>query len=452
MNPLKQGLVLTAVMSFIAVLYADSAGRFWPAWRGPEATGVAPGCDPPTTWSETENIQWKVPITTDGSAASPIVWGNKIVFQTAVKTDKTADPAQPQAEPEQAPPPGAPEGPRPPRGPGEEKPPKNFYQFNVVCLDRNTGKILWEKTACQAVPHQGHQPTHGFASYSPVTDGRYVWANFGSYGVYCYDLDGNLIWKQDLIRRKTMFGEGGSLALAGDAAVVVADNDKQSWIFAFDKNTGELLWKKQRDEKTTYGTPLAVTLDGRLQIITSGINKIRSYNPVDGQILWECAGLPDFMVPTPIAGFDMLFCAVGGHGKGRAAAIRLDKSGNHAIAWQTSDLAPFVTSPLLYGSRLYVYAVNPPSLSCFDAKTGRALSLKQPLEQCKEVYASPVGAADRIYLAGRNGITYVLQNAETFEVIAVNKLDDEFSCTPAIAGDALYLKGRQNFYCIANSK
>jgi outer membrane protein assembly factor BamB len=455
MSRLKACLIAAVVISFSVAVCAESAEGFWPTWRGPASDGIAPGGDPPTTWSETENIQWKVPITTDGSVASPIIWGNKIFFQTAVKTDKTTGPAQSPAESEQAPPPppaGDPEGPRPPRGPGEDKPPKNFYQFNLVCMDRNTGKVLWEKTACEAVPHQGHQPSHGFASYSPVTDGRHVWANFGSRGLYCYDMDGNLIWKQDLVRRKTMFGEGGSLALVAEAVVVVADGDEESWIFAFRKNTGELLWKKQRDEKTTYGTPLAVTLDGQLQVITSGINKIRSYDPAAGDLLWECAGLEGFMIPTPVVGFDLLLCAVGGHGKGRVAAIRLEKAGGQAIAWQTSDLAPFVTSPLLYGPRLYVYAVNPPSMSCFDAGTGRAFYLKQPLEQFKEVYASPVGAADRIYLAGRNGITYVLKNAETFEVLAVNKLEDEFSCTPAVAGDALYLKGRRNFYCIEKSK
>ncbi len=475
MNKLKLYLIVTILLSCSALLNAESANTFWPAWRGPEATGIAPNCDPPTTWSETENIKWKVKLTGDGSAASPIVWGSKIFFQTAVKTDKVekspeSTPASEQAQPPagngqtppppsqaaensgQNTPPGGPEGPRPPRGNGGDKAPANVYQFNIVCMDRNTGKILWEKTACEAVPHQGHQPTHGFASYSPITDGNYVWANFGSRGVYCYDFDGKLIWNQNLIQMKTMFGEGGSLALAEDAVIVVADNDTDSWIFAFHKNTGQLLWKKQRDEKTTYATPLVTTFNGQLHVITSGINKIRSYNPKTGDILWECAGIPDSMIATPIVGFDMLLCAVGGRGKGQVAAVKLGAADDQAILWQTKDVAPFVASPLLYGQRLYVFSANAPRLSCYEAKTGKVLIDKQPLEQLKDVYASPVGAADRIYYAGRNGITYVLKNAEPFEVIAINKLDDEFSCTPAVAGNELYLKGKQYFYCIANSK
>lgn len=475
MNQLKQYLFASIVLSCSAMLYAESANTFWPAWRGPEATGVAPNSNPPTTWSETDNVKWKVKLSGDGSVGSPIVWGGKIFFQTAVKTDKAAKsaestPASEQPQPPagdgqtpppppqaaensgQNPPPGGPEGPRPPRGPGGDKAPTNIYQFNVVCMDRNTGKILWEKTACEAVPHQGHQPTHGFASYSPITDGNYVWANFGSRGVYCYDFDGKLIWNHDLIQMKTMFGEGGSLALAGDAVIVVADNDTDSWIFAFHKKTGELLWKKQRDEKTTYATPLVTTFNGQLQVITSGINKIRSYNPKTGDILWECAGIPDSMIATPIVGFDMLLCAVGGRGKGQVAAVKLGAADDPVILWQTKDVAPFVASPLLYGQRLYVFSANAPRLSCYEAKTGKVLIDKQPLEQLKDVYASPVGAADRIYYAGRNGITYVLKNADTFEVIAINKLDDEFSCTPAVAGNELYLKGKQYFYCITDSK
>lgn len=325
-------------------------------------------------------------------------------------------------------------------------------------MDRNTGKIIWEKTACEALPHQGHQPTHGFASYSPVTDGKYVWANFGSRGLYCFDFDGNLVWKKDLIKMKTMFGEGGSLAIADDAVIVVTDSDTESWIWAFNKTTGDLLWKKQRDEKTIYATPIVTTLNNQFQVITSGINKIRSYNPKTGDLLWECPGIPDNSIPTPIVAFDMLFSAVGGRGKGQIVVIDLKKAAaqpsdpNTVIAWQTKDVAPFVPSPLLYGQRLYVYTANPARLSCFDAKTGKVFFDKQAFTAFKDAYSSLVGAADKIYCTGRDGTTCVLKNAETFEIIATNKLDDGIDATPAIVDNEIFLKGKQYMYCIAEKK
>ena len=486
MNKIRLGLAALMLCSFTTMLYADDAQAFWPAWRGPDATGVAPNGNPPTVWSESQNIKWRVKLTGDGSNSSPIVWKDKIFFQTAVKTDKVAAPTAAQPAPEQnrqpgqmlpppappkmAPPPGQPaQMPPPPPPPGQNPPPgapggrggmnietpTNIYQFNLVCMDRNTGNILWEKTACEVLPHQGVRPDHGFASFSPVTDGKYVWANFGSRGLYCYDLDGKLIWKKDLVQMKTRFGEGGSLAIAGDAVIVVTDNENESWIFAFNKNTGDLLWKKQRDEKTAHATPVIVTVNGQMQIITSATNKIRAYDAKTGDVVWECGGMTGNVIPTPVVGFDMVFCTSGFRGS-MLQAIKLGKTGDltgtDAVAWQVKEATPYVPSPLLYGQRLYLFSVNTPILSCYDAKTGKPFYIKQNLDQIKDVYASLVGAADKVYCVGRNGVTYVLKNADTYEVISINKLDDGIDCTPAIVGDEIFLKGKQYIYCIAEKK
>jgi outer membrane protein assembly factor BamB len=212
---------------------ADSAEDYWPAWRGPRACGVSTTAQPPLTWSRTRNIKWKVRVPGQGSS-SPIVWGDKIFFLTAIDTGRPGT---------SAPVPGIAVDPNAPPPFHRGKRPKTFYRFDVVCLNRATGRILWERTARKEVPHEGHSPEHGFASSSPVTDGTHVWAAFGSRGVHCYDVNGVHTWSRDLGRMTTklMFGEGSSPALAGNALIVVMDHEGQSAIHALDKNTGQTL-------------------------------------------------------------------------------------------------------------------------------------------------------------------------------------------------------------------
>jgi outer membrane protein assembly factor BamB len=464
-------LVIAIVLSCSSLLYAETS---WPNFRGPEFTGIAPDCKPPTVWSETQNIKWKVKLTGDGSNGSPVVWKDKIFFQTAVKTDKPGKPAAaaiPADSPlitaaEMAPPPnqGGQNPPPPPPG-GQQgqrrgggmnaEAPTNIYQYNLVCMDRSTGKILWEKTACEALPHQGHHGDHGFASFSPVTDGKYIWATFGSQGMYCFDFDGKLIWKQDLVKMKTRFGEGNSVAIAGDAVIVVTDNENESWIFAFNKITGDVIWKKQRDEKTTYATPLVVTVGDRMQVIVSATNKIRSYDAKTGDVIWECGGMTGNVIPTPVADSEMVYCTSGFRGS-MLQAIKLgrtgDLTGTDAVAWQVKEATPYVPSPILYDGKIYVFSVNDAILSCYDAKTGKAFYAKQKLDEMKNIYAAPVGANGNVYCVGRNGVTYVLKNADTYQVVSINKLDDSIDCTPAIVDNEIILKGKQSIYCIAEKK
>jgi outer membrane protein assembly factor BamB len=454
----KAVLYLIIVLALICspLLYAETS---WPNWRGPEFTGVAPGCNPPTVWSETQNIKWKVKLTGDGSDGSPIVWKDKIFFQTAVKTDKPVAVAVPADLPlittaEMASPPPPPGGQRRGGNRGNQAP-TNIYQFNLVCMDRATGKVLWEKTACEAAPHQGHHGDHGYASFSPVTDGKYVWASFGSQGMYCFDVDGKLIWKQDLVKMKTRFGEGNSPAIAGDAVIVVADNETESWIWAFNKTTGETIWKKQRDETTTHATPLVLTVAGKMQVIVSATNKIRAYDAKTGDVIWECGGMTGNVIPTPVADSEMVYCTSGFRGS-MLQAIKLgrtgDLTGTDAVVWQVKEATPYVPSPILYDGKIYVFSVNDAILSCYDAKTGKPFYVKQKLDEMKNIYAAPVGANGNVYCAGRNGVTYVLKNADAYEVVSINKLDDGLDATPAIVDNEIFLKGKQYMYCIAEKK
>jgi outer membrane protein assembly factor BamB len=434
--------LLIAVCSSTPAAEVDSC---WPTWRGPAANGTALKGNPPVTWSESENIKWKVEIPGQGHS-SPVIWGNKIFLQTAIDTGQVkpmaTQPAQPSA---------APNG----RKGLSTAAPKTVHKFDLVCVDRTTGKILWEKTATEAVPHEGHQPTGTFANYSPATDGKYVWVSFGSRGLHCFDLDGNLKWSQPLPTMQTVmgFGEGSSPALASDAIIVVCDQQASSAIFAFNKVTGERIWRKDRDEVTSWATPAVAEVDGRTQVIVSATKLIRSYDAKTGDLIWQCSGQVRNVIPSPVLGFGMVFCASGYQGSSlqaiKLAGSKGDLSGTDAVVWQVSKGTPYVSSPLLYGNRIYVFSVLTPKLSCYDARTGKPLFTEQTLEGINQVYASSVGVADRVYCPGRNGVTVVIRNADTFEVLATNKLDDGFDASPAVIGDELYMRGHKSLYCIA---
>ncbi|MBL7153774.1 MAG: PQQ-binding-like beta-propeller repeat protein [Phycisphaerae bacterium] len=434
--------VIAVLLVTNAGVRGDTSDDYWPTWRGPDCMGISPKGNPPLIWSELKNIKWKVKLTGDGSNSSPVIWGNKIFFQTAAKTEVRREPI-PIGESGDAKP--------------EYPPPSNAYKFNVVCLDRESGKLLWQKTVREELPHQGHHTDHGFASFSPVTDGKLVWASFGSHGLYCYDTDGNLKWSKDLGKMDigNSYGEGGSPALAGDAVIVVMDHEGDSFIAVFEKETGEIIWKKDRDEDTSWATPLPIEVKGRMQVVTSSANFVRSYDLETGQMIWKCKGQAVSVIPSPVAGMGMVFCAGGSRGPS-LQAIELGHTGDltdtDAVKWHVAKVTPYVPSPLLYGNKFYFCYVNEGVISCYNAETGKAHFFKQRLEQIDELYASPVGIAGRVYLVGRNGVTYILKLSEKIEVLAVNKLDDRFDCSPAFVGNEIYLKGKENLYCIASSR
>ena len=424
-------------------VFGDSGSDYWPSWRGQDCTGVSEKHNPPIKWSETENIKWKVKLMGDGSNSSPIIWEDKIFFQMAVKTEVVGKSVTSDSSGNS--------------GRSRRPSPTNVYQFNLVCLDRNNGELLWQRAVREVLPHEGHHRDHGFASFTPATDGKLVWANFSSRGLYCYDMDGNLKWSKDLGHMNTLlsFGEGGSLALAGDAVVVVWDHQGESFIIALNKITGETIWKKQRDEASSWSTPLPIEVNGKTQIITSAAKFIRSYDLKTGDLIWQCGGLTRNVIPTPVTGFGMVYCTSGFRGSS-LLAIELghkgDLSGTDAVKWQVTEGTPYVPSPLLYGDKLYVSSVNNSIISCYNAKTGKPYFVKERIEKIRGIYASPIGAAGRVYFVGRNGVTYVLKASEKLEVLAINTLDDGFDASPAIVGNEMYLKGKDNFYCIAEKK
>lgn len=446
---------LTFALNAAAAGDSAEARRNWPQWRGPLANGVAPEADPPLEWSETKNVKWKVKIPGEGSS-TPAIWGNQVFVLTAVSSGKKAEakPAEPPPPAPANPPPGGDRRRRGPGGAGRSEKPTDEYQFLVLCLDRNTGKTIWQKVARSEVPHEAHQQNNTFASASPITDGKLVFAFFGSRGLHCYDVDGKLKWSKDFGRMQTKmtFGEGASPALHGDTLILNWDDETDNdFIVALDKRDGKPLWKTPRNEDTTWSTPLIIEHGGRWQVVVNATRKVRSYDLATGKELWSCAGQTANAIPSPVADADTVYVTSGFRGSA-LFAIALgrtgDLTGTDAIRWSHNESTPYVPSPLLVDDLLYTVKVNSGILSCFDKKTGTAHYEAERLEGIREIYASPVTAKDHVYVLGRDGNCLVLKKSPKLEILATNKLDDRTDASIALVGKELFIRGRENLYCI----
>lgn len=412
----------------------------WHQWRGPLGNGMAPEASPPLEWSETKNVRWKVAVPGKGSA-TPVIWGDKIFVLTAIPTDREGPP-----QPKQ---PGPPAG---RRGLSLDRP-TNIYQFCVLCYDRKSGEELWRQVAREEVPHEGGHPTNTFASGSPITDGQFLYASFGSYGTYCYDLDGNLKWSRDLgdMQTRASFGEGSSPALHDGTLVLLWDHEGPSAIFALDAATGETRWEKPRDEPTTWNTPYITEHAGGRQVITNGTNRTRSYDLATGELLWECGGQATNPIPSPVVLNETAFVMTGYRGYAVYAiplSARGDLTDSDKIVWRRTDAGPYISSPLLFDETLYFTKSRDAILYSVEALTGSAKIDGQRIPQLGTLYASPVGAAGRIYFCDRNGTTTVLKHGDEVEVLAVNKLPEVLDASPALVGRQMFLRGDTHLYCI----
>lgn len=441
---LALALILPFMLAFPArgVEPAPGTPASWPAWRGPLATGEAPDADPPVTWSETTNIRWKVAVPGRGHA-SPVVWGDLVFVQTAVETDRDAAIATTSsvAVPEQM----------------RDRliSPKKIQQFMVIAYQRKDGAVRWARTVREAAPHQGIHRDGSWASASPVTDGRHLFVFFGSQGLYCLDMNGAPVWSKDLgdMTVKMNFGEGSSPVLCGESIIVNWDHEGASFIAALSRKTGEELWRTPRDEKTSWATPLVVEHAGTTQIIVSATGRVRGYDAASGRVLWECGGMTANVIPSPVFADGTVYVMSGFRGNA-LLAIRLDKAqgditdSREAVVWRHGKNTPYVPSPLLYRGSLYFIDDNRERLSCFDAKSGAPHFGPADLEGVKGVYASPLGAAGRVYVVGRNGVTAVLRHGTKLDVLAVNTLDTSIDASPAAVGRELFLRGASHLYCI----
>ena len=439
-------LVLLEVMGLLAaqpgLVNAQPGGEgYWPQWRGPNGTGSTSSGAPPLRWGEDTNIRWKVAIPGAGSA-SPIVWGDRVFILTATPTGESG---------------GSRGGlfTRIKRRVMGGVAADEVQRYSVMALARVDGRVLWERVATEEVPHEGRHGTGTWASPSGVADDEQVCAFFGSRGLFCYDLDGRPLWERDLgdMEIRMGFGEGASPVLHGDSIVINWDHQGQSFITALDKHTGEERWRVDRDEITSWATPLVVEHDGSAQVITSATNRVRSYDLETGRLVWESEGVTLNAIPSPVAGDGLVFVTSGYRGN-RLMAVRLDRaagdiSDGEAVAWTLDRDTPYVPSPLLHDGVLYLVKSNSGILSAFDAQTGQRLYGPQRLPDVRDVYASPVAVGDRVYISSRGGTTVVVRAGKTFEVLATNVLDDGFDASAALVGDEIYLRGGEYLYCLA---
>ena len=441
----QAGLIL--VLSTLTEAHADSFHN-WPQWRGPLATGLAPHANPPVEWSESKNIRWKIALPGKGHS-TPIVWGDRVFVTTAVPYGEALKPKYsrlPNAH--------------------DELLVTHRHKFMVMAVSRRDGKVLWERTVREELPHAGGHYTASLASNSPVTDGEYLFAFFGSYGLYCLSLSGELLWETDLGQMHPLHGhgEGSSPVLYRDTLIINWDHEGPSFVVAFDKRTGKERWKVSRDGVSSWTTPIIVehslprSIGGsKPQVIISGSKRVRGYDLVSGKVIWECGGLSvENVTASPVAGDGMVY-AGSSYDKQSMLAIRFDGAegditGTKQVVWRRTRGAPYVPSPLLYGNSLYFIRHFQGILTRVNARTGEDQPGPLRLNGIGYVFASPVGAAGRVYITDRNGATLVISDDDIPQPLALNRLDDSFSASPAVVGNELFLRGEEYLYCISEDR
>jgi len=393
-----------------------------------------------------KGIAWKVEIPGRGSA-SPVVWGNQVFVSTAVRVGTPGKDAGDS---------GAKTPERGDRGKrdGDRSGDLVPHRFILLAIDRASGKILWERVAIEATPAEGHHDDHGFASASPFTDGERVYAHFGSRGLFAFTLKGDPVWQRtDFGPMKTRgtFGEGSSPAIHGELIIVPWDHEGPSYITAIDRRTGKTVWKKDRDETSSWGTPLVVDHGGKPQIITTGEKFARAYDLASGEELWRCTGQTGRPVASPVAGHGIAIIGSGFRGS-YLGAFRLDAKGDlkgtDGVAWSLSKHTPDIPSPLLWGTRVYFLAGRSGILSCHDIVSGKAHYSAQRVEGLGNVYASPVGASGRIYLTARDGVTVTIEDADQLKVLATGSVGEPVDATPALAGKDVFIRGEKHLFAI----
>ncbi len=412
--------LVVLILSFNGVVLAGN----WGHWRGPSGNGAALDAAPPTEWSNTKNVKWKVALPGRGSS-SPVIWEQQVFVTSAVPAAKVAEAKLPNLE------------------------------FKLLCFNRADGKLLWEKTAVTAVPHEETHSTNGFASASPCTDGEHVYAHFGSRGLYCYTMSGELVWKRDDFGRmetRNSFGEGSSPTLAGNRIIVPWDHEGPSALFALDKLTGKTLWKTDRDEPTCWATPLVVEFEGRQQVVMNGQTCARSYDLETGKELWRCAGQTERPCASPVAGNGLVYVG-SGHRGSFLGAFRLDGhgdiKGSDKVVWTIDHDTPDIASLLLSSGRIYFHKGKNGQLSCVDAVTGKPYYTAARIPGLDAIYASPVAAGGHVYLTSRAGTTVVISDAAELNIVATNNVEETVDATPAPVDNELFIRGEKHLFCIA---
>lgn len=420
-------------------LRAQSAN--WGQWRGADGSGISAETNLPMEWSATKNVKWKTEIPGKGHS-SPIVWGNRVFLTTSIEGPvipgaeavRHVHKGQEYLHPDSV---GA----------------TNSYTMKLVCLDADTGKTLWQKTAYEGRVHDNRHRKNTYASATPVTDGKYVYFSFEAEGLYCYDFNGKQIWKSSLGKiAKGGMGPGTSPVLYGDLVILQCDQEygEGSFIAAVNKANGKEVWRTPRTHRRSWATPLLVKTAARTELVTSGAESVIAYDPATGKELWRAPGVVSNPIPSPVTGHGMVFVTAGSQDK-RAYAIRLGGSGNLAntpnIVWSYDKGTAYVPSPILYGDYLYLMT-DAGLLTGMEAKTGKVL-YQARLPVPAKFTASPVAFDGKILIMSEDGDSFILKAGQVPEVLQVNSLSEPIYASPAIANSRVYIRGEKHLYCIA---
>lgn len=424
-------------VGFAPVAYSQN----WPSFRGQNSAGVGDGNALPASWDteKSTNVLWKTPIPGLGHS-SPIVWGERVFVTTAVSSAEKSQfvhgPTQTPASAEDS----------------------SKHSFRVYCLDKKSGRVIWEKTIYEGVPKVKRHVKASYANPTPATDGKKLIVSFGSEGLYCFDLDGKLLWKQDLgildggwsSGPDFHWGFGSSPVIYKHLVIVQCDTQNQSFVAAYDLANGKRVWQTAREEDSSWSTPTVYEGTHGAELITSGTKFYRGYDPLTGKELWRMSDGVDVKIPTPIAANDLIYLGGGSaHVRHAFVAVRAGVKGEiqpSNIAWQSTQIKPHIVTPIVYGDYLYACTDNG-ILSQYHAKTGEP-TFRARLGSGGSFSASPVAADGKLYFASEDGDVFVIKAGTTFELLARNAMGEVVMATPAIAGKMIIIRGQNHVFGI----
>ena len=423
-------------------LSVRAGGQNWPQWRGPNSQGVSAEKGFTFEWSSTQNIQWKASIPGRGHS-SPIAWGERVFLTTGIegavqpgfKAVRHIDAGGKEFNHQDS--------------IGADR----LHSLKVFCLDLETGRVLWEQTAYEGRVFDNRHKKNTFASATPITDGRYVYAYFGSEGLYCYDFSGKLIWKSSLGNIATMgMGVASSPLLWQDLLFLQCDQDngEASFLAAIDKKSGRQVWKVRRTTLESWTSPVTATLGRSTELIINARELVIAYNPADGGELWRVKGVGPNPVPTPVVGHGMAFFAAGAGDK-RSMAVRLggrgDVTNTDKVIWRYNKGTAHIASPILYEDYLYLMT-DTGLMSCLEARTGEVQYEGGRVPIPATFTASPVAVDGKILITSEDGDTFVIEAGPRYEILRTNSVSEPVYASLALAQGKILIRGEKNLYCI----
>ena len=439
-----------SVIILVLFLSCFAQAQNWPSFRGPNASGVSDGKATPISWDAEKNINiaWKTAI--PGLAhSSPVVWGDKVFITTAISSDPKSVFRS-----------GL-------YGDVDSATDLSKHTWKVYALDKKTGKILWESVAYEGQPKTKRHIKSTFANASPATDGKYIIAFFGSEGLYCYDMKGKLVWKQDLgvldagwfFDPDYQWGTASSPIIYKDLVIVQCDVSKGSFIAAYNLKTGKQVWRTERDEIPSWGTPTIVQGKTRVELVTNATRAVRAYDPMTGKELWRLTGNPEITATTPIAANDLIFICNSYRPNQPIYAIKQGvangdislkdgKETNEFVVWSKQRGGSYMPTPVVYGDFLHVLA-NHGVLTVFNAKTGERVYQQRVADKGGAFSASPIIANGNLYLASEDGEVHVVKAGPKYELVSTNQIGEVMMATPAVSDGMIFIRGQHHVFAIA---